>query len=162
MRRRRVTSAAAPLAAWLGVYWKAMEMSAASAHVIGHRTGRMMLAGRDPGPADRREFAMMGREKVLAAQASSAAIATSLFAFNLQLWSRAVDSQLRTAAAVASLASSRSIGQALARQAKLARTMGEAPLSAGETAAAAARVVARGMAPLHARSTANSRRLAKR
>lgn len=162
MTRRRTQSPYAPLAAWLGIYMKTAEMLASSAHVIGHRTGRMLLAGPNPGRADRREFALMGREKVAASYASSSAMAASLLDASLRLWSRTLATQLDTIAATAALASSRTAAQAMTRHATLVRAMARSPLSASASATTAARVIARGIAPVHARATANSRRLSKR
>jgi hypothetical protein len=39
-------------------------MMSASAQVIGHRTGRMALAGPAPNARDRREIALMGQQKI--------------------------------------------------------------------------------------------------
>ena len=56
----------------------------ASAQVIGHRTGRLAAAGAQPNVRDRREFALMGQEKMDATTESAQAMATRLMAVTLQ------------------------------------------------------------------------------
>ena len=71
MSRRRSSGMSSPLLNWFSIGMKTAEMFASSAQVIGHRTSRMMLAGSKPSDADRREFGLMGQEKVEAAIESS-------------------------------------------------------------------------------------------
>ena len=63
---------------WNTLAMKTAEMMLASAQVIGHRTGRMALAGPAPSARDRREFALMGQEKVEASAQSVQAMAAHL------------------------------------------------------------------------------------
>ena len=150
------------LALWSDLTWKAGEMLAASAQVIGHRTGRMAVAGVQPSARDRREFALMGQEKLDAAAASAAAMGSQWFAFGnaaaLQAWR---DALAATDAALA-LASSRSVQESVERQAALARTLGRSAASAGRLGTAGAHIAGRGLAPIHAAATANARRLARK
>jgi hypothetical protein len=150
-----------PLFNWISIGMKTAEMFASSAQVIGHRTSRMMLAGPNPSGADRREFGRMGQEKVEAAIESSCAMATSLFATNLQIWSRMAQAQLSTAAAMAALATSRTRAQAIARHAAVVRIASRPPLTTQQASRAAARLTAKGLAPIRSRAVANARRLSK-
>ena len=150
------------LALWLDLTWKTAEMFAASAQVIGHRSGRMAAAGPRPSALDRREFALMGQEKLDAAAASAAAMTRQWFAFGnaaaLQAWRDA----LAAGNAALALASSRSLQESVERQAALARTLGRSATSVSRLSAAGAHIAGRGLAPIHAAATANARRLARK
>src|SRR5664279_4822825 len=67
-----------PFILWGDLATKTVEMMLASAQVIGHRTGRMALAGPAPNARDRREFALMGQEKIEAGTQSAQAMACLL------------------------------------------------------------------------------------
>lgn len=161
-RRRYGGTSLGPLFAWVALGMKCAEMLAASSQVIQHRVGRMMLSGPAPSAADRREFEVMGSEKITAGLASSRAMGRHLLAANTDLWRQMVDTQLAMAAAWTSLATSRTAGQARTRQAKLTRAMTRSPVSAARVAQSVAGLAQRGLAPIHARATANARRLARR
>ena len=60
-----------PFQIWTEVLTKTHEMMFASLHVIAQRSGRMAAAGPFPGERDRKEFALMGNEKVAAAGESA-------------------------------------------------------------------------------------------
>ena len=149
-------------ALWSDLTWKTGEMLAASAQVIGHRTGRIAAAGARPSARDRREFALMGQEKVEAAAASAAAMGREWLAFGnsaaLQAWREA----LEAGNAALALASSRSVQEWVERHAALARSLGRSATSAGRLSAAGAEIAGRGLAPIHAAATANARRLVKK
>ena len=161
MSRRRSSAVALPLLNWFSIGLKTAEMLTSSAQVIGHRTSRMMLAGPRPSEADRREFGLMGQEKVDAAIESSCAMASSLYATNLQIWSRMAKTQLSMAAALGALATSRTGAQAIARHAAVARIVSHSPLTARQALDATARLTASGIAPVRSRAMANARRLRK-
>jgi len=152
----------APYTAWLALAAKSAEMLAASSQVIQHRVGRMILSGPSPSAADRREFEVMGTEKITAGLDASRAMAAHMLAANGNLWRQVFQAQLAMAAAWTSLAGSRTTGQALARQAHLARVMTRSQATAGRAAHSMASLAHRGLAPIHARATANARRLARR
>ncbi|MEO8848176.1 MAG: polyhydroxyalkanoate granule-associated phasin [Casimicrobiaceae bacterium] len=152
----------APLSAWLALGMRVAQMYASSAHVIGHRTQRMMLAGPVPSRRDRAEFARMGSEKVEAAMESSSAMAASLMTLNMQLWTRATQGSFAAATRALALAASTTPAQSRARQAALLRAISRASVTPREAALSSAKLIAKGMAPLHSRATANSRRLARR
>jgi hypothetical protein len=68
MKRSRTRYLSAnPFLIWTDLAVKTSEMMLASALVIGHRTARMALAGPKPSVRDRREFTLMGQEKIEAA-----------------------------------------------------------------------------------------------
>ena len=163
MKRSRTRNAIAnPFLLWVDVAMKTGEMMMASAQVIEHRTRQMAAAGSNPNASDRREFALMGQEKVEAAAKSAEGMAAQMMTMNPFLGPRAVRQTLATATAMMSLAGSRTFSQALARQAKLVRTMTQSAGTASRISGASARLAQRGLAPIHARATANARRLGKR
>ena len=151
-----------PFMLWGDLATTTLEIMLASAQVIGHRTGRMARAGPAPNARDRREFALMGQEKLEAGVASASAMAAQLMTLNPLLGARAVEHTMSAAAAVMSLAASRSVGQAMARHAKLVRTLTKSAATTTQLSSAAARLARRGLIPIHSRATANAKRLAKR
>ena len=140
---------------------KTGEMMLASAQVIGHRTHRMSRAGPTPNVRDRREFALMGHEKIEASVESAQAIATQLAKMNPLLGANAARQMLASATALMSLATSRSVGEAMTRQAELIRAVTQSAAAASQLSGSTARVAQRGLKPVHARATANARRLGK-
>jgi hypothetical protein len=151
-----------PLVLWSDLATKTLEMMLASAQVIGHRTGRMALAGAAPSARDRREFALMGQEKIEAGAQSVQAMAAHLMSMSQPWGALAFPHLLRTSAAFVSLASSRTPSQLIARQAALARALGQSAVRMADVSKDATRLAHRGLKPIHARATANAKRLAKR
>jgi len=162
MKRSRSPSFANPFLAWSRLAWKTGEMMLASAQVVHHRTGRMAAAGATPSARDRREFAMMGREKAEAGVESASAMAMQMMAMYPLLGSRAFGNVMKGGAAAMSLAASRTAGQAMTRHAELVRTMMQSMATTSQLSGAAARLAQRGLEPIHSRATANARRLVKR
>ncbi|MBS0595543.1 MAG: hypothetical protein U1E95_00410 [Rubrivivax sp.] len=113
-----------------------LQLSIAAPQVVAHRVGRMLRAGPRPTAADRREFHTMSAEKVRAFWQSWAAMTTTAWQMQQQLWS--------------------STGSAAWAW----------PPAPHRTAAlppdAALRVLAAGLKPVHARAVANARRLGGR
>ena len=132
MARRRRTSL--PLA--LG------ELAVAAPQVVAHRLVRLAAAGPQPGKADRREFHRMGAEKVAAFWESWAAMA-------LQGWTV----QQRTLANLQA-AWWRTWWTPLARPGA-----GAFGPSAAQSQRHGLDVLSRGLAPVHRRAVANSKRL---
>jgi methionine synthase I (cobalamin-dependent) len=161
-RSRKRSLFANPLLIWTDLALRTGEMLLASSRVIGHRTGRMAAAGAKPSARDRREFTLMGQEKIEAAAESAQAMAAHMVKMNPQLGARAVRQMLTGATAIMSLAASRNAGQSLARQAKLVRAMARSATTASLLSGSAARLAQRGLKPVHARATANAKRLGKR
>jgi hypothetical protein len=151
-----------PFLLWVDLAMKTGEMMMASAQVIGHRTRRLAAAGSKPSARDRREFALMGQEKVEAVTKSAHGMAAHMMTMDPLLGARAVGQTLAVANAMMSLAGSRSVSQALARQARLVRTMGQSAGTASRISGSSARLAQRGLTPIHARATANAKRLGKR
>lgn len=162
MKRYTAPSFADPFLLWTHLAWKTGEMMLASAQVVHHRTSRIAAAGATPSARDRREFALMGQEKIEAAVESASAMAAQMMRMNPLLGPRAFGRMMAGAAAVMSLAASRTAGQAMARHAKLVRTMRESATTTAQLSGATARLAQRGLKPIHARATANARRLGKR
>jgi len=151
-----------PFLLWVDIAMKTAEMMTASAQVIDHRTRRMAAAGPKPSARDRREFALMGQEKVEAAAKSAQGMAAHMLTMNPFLGAGAAQQTLAAATAMMSLAGSRTVSQALARQAKLVRTMTQSAGTASRLSSSSARLALRGLTPIHARATANAKRLGKR
>jgi hypothetical protein len=162
VKRDTRNAAGNPLLAWSNLAWKFGEMSMASAQVIAHRTTRMAAAGSRPSARDKKEFTRMGQEKFDAAAESAQAVGAQLLALNLQFGARVFRHMVTGGAAMLSLAASRDAGQFVARQAKLAQVVGQSAATAAEMSHSTVRLATRGMKPIHARATANARRLNKR
>ena len=151
-----------PFTLWSDLATKTIEMMLASAQVIGHRTGRMALAGPVPNARDRREIALMGQEKIEAGVQSAQAMAEHMMAMSQPLGALAFRHILRSSTALLSLASSRTPSQLIARQAALARALGQSAVSMADVSKSAAKLARRGLKPIHAKATANAKRLRKR
>ncbi len=162
MRRSTRNALGNPVLPWMHLASKIGEMSMASAQVIAHRSARMAAAGPMPNARDRREFTRMGQEKIGAATESAYAMAANLTTMNLKFGARAYRQMLAGTAALMSLGASRSIGRSITRQAKLAHSLSRSAKTASELSASTARLARRGLKPIHARATANARRLGKR
>lgn len=159
MKHRARSPFANPYATWASLAWKIAEMSAASAQVIAHRTARMAAAGPIPNARDREEFTCMGTEKIEASIASAQALAAHMTTDNLSLGTRAFGHMMTNTAALLSLASSRDIGQFIARQAKLVNTYSRSTKTLSDYFNSTARAAGHGIGPYHARATANAKRL---
>jgi hypothetical protein len=152
-----------PFLIWTDLAFKSGEMLLASAQVIGHRTQRMALAGPTPNARDQREFTLMGEEKIVAAAESAQAIGMSMMNLSQQVGALAFRQMLTGATAMMSLASSRTTGQSVARQARLVRdTMGNSAVATSQLSTSAARLIKKGFKPVHSRAKGNAKRLAKR
>ena len=150
-----------PFVAWSAFAQKTSEMMLASASVIGHRTRRMAQAGPLPNQRDRREFALMGKEKVEAAVDSAHAIAMHMMSMNRHLGAQAFKQMMAGATAMLSVASSRTVQQSITNQAKLMQLMNESAMTMSTLSGSAARLAHTGLKPIHSRATANARRLGK-
>ena len=151
----------ASIAALLALTTKTAEMLLASGHVIRHRTGRMAKAGSNPSARDRREFALMGNEKVEAMMLSSHSIMSTWMTMCNAMAGKFVASQMKVAAAFGALATSRTPIELAARQNKFVSAMAKSPVTPAEVAHSATRLARRGLHPIHSRAVANSKRLRK-
>lgn len=148
-----------PLAQWSDLALKTTEMLAASAEVIGHRTGRMVTCGPLPNSEDQREFTLMGQEKLEAAAEATAAMAFHAMDAQHRMWASALRHMLHGSSAMLALASSRSVEQMTQNQARFVRTMARSAIATSRLSGTPASLVDRGLAPIHARATANAKRL---
>ena len=161
-RKTRYPSPFNPLSIWTDLALKTGEMMVASAQVIGHRTSRMAKAGPAPNARDRKEFALMGQEKLEAARESSQAMAMRMLGMNQRLAGRAAAQMAATTAAMMALATSRTPGQSVARHAALMRTLAQSASTAAQLSHSAATVAKHGLKPIHSRAVGNAKRLNKR
>lgn len=161
---KRITRRASsnPFLAWTDLAVKVGEMSMASAQVIAHRTTRMAAAGPNPNAGDQREFTRMGQEKIAAATESAQAMGLQLLHLNLKFGAQVFRHMVTGGAAAMSLAASRDAGQFVTRQAKLAQAAAQSAATAAAISHSTIRLAAHGLKPIHARATANARRLGKR
>lgn len=145
---------------WLDVGLKTSEMLLSAGSVIQIRSERIARAGLTPSEVDLVEFQLMGQEKLAAAGESGAAIAAQLHTTQFALVNRALKHWLGGGLALFSLATSSSPAQAAGH----AEAFGSAAVRSAEIvsqlSAASARIVQRGLKPIHAKATANARRLA--
>jgi hypothetical protein len=152
-----------PFLLWMNIAFKTGETLMASAWVIGHRSGRMALAGSSPGVSDRREFARMGTEKIFASAESAQAVANNLIKLNQQLGVLALKQLLTGGLATISLASTSTPLQAHNRGSAFVReTMNNAAAAGSRISHSAARVIDDGLQPVHSRATKNAKRLSRR
>lgn len=162
MTRSSFFPSANPFMLWSTLAFKTWEMMLASAQVIGHRTGRMALAGPAPNARDRREFHRMGQEKIEAAAESLQAMALRMFSFNQQIGLMAWRQFMTGWTTFASLASSRTLPQTIKLQNDLwHNTMSHANSAVTHFGDALAKTIHKGLTPIHSRATANARRLAR-
>jgi len=111
---------------------KVAELSLAVPQVVALRTARMLAAGANPSARDRREFERMGTEKMVAFWESMNAMALEM-------------------------------AKAQQQYALLAMRQWWSPwVSPWSAAASAAKVLDKGLTPVHKRAKANARRLRKR
>jgi hypothetical protein len=151
-----------PVLTWIGLAWKTSEMLMASAQVIHHRTQRLATAGVMPNPRDRREFTLMGQEKVEAMAESAQAVALRIMTLNQQIGAQIIGQMVAGTTALMSLAASRSVAQSSTLQAKLMQEiMASSATATTRLADSVARMAHHGLKPIHSRATANARRLGK-
>jgi hypothetical protein len=162
MTRRSPYSPANPFVMWSTLALKTWEMMFASAQVIGHRTGRMALAGPAPNARDRREFHLMGQEKIEATAESLQAIALRMFSVNQQIGLIAFRQWVTIWSSLISLAGSRTVPQTLKVQTDILHdTMSHATSAMNHLGDSVAKTMHKGLKPIHSRATANARRLAR-
>lgn len=162
-RRNSLWPSTASSLVWCDFMRKSAEMVSASAQVIARRSGRMMLAGPRPSARDRDEFTLMGREKIAASADAWQGLAVQMTRLNLELGSRWFLQSLAATSSLASLAGSRTVGQALGCQSALVKnalSLGIAESS--RLSRSAASLAHAGLKPIHRRATGNAKRLSRR
>ena len=152
-----------PFLLWSTLGMKALQMSTAAAQVIAIRTTRMAAAGLNPTAADRREMTLMGAEKPDAFSRAGEALATGAAPLLVGMAGQAFRTGMDVLDATARLAASRSIPQTMAGQRLLSDALlRHAPAAQhGAASSATARLAHRALAPVHAKATANAKRLTK-
>jgi len=93
---------------------------------------------------------------------SAQAMAAHLMTMSQPWGALALRHVLRSSAAFMSLATSRTPSQLIARQAALARALGQSAVSMADVSKSATKLAHRGLKPIHAKATANAKRLGKR
>ena len=151
-----------PLMLWVDVALKTQEMLLSSGSVIQLRTERMAKAGLSPSPEDIAEFQLMGHEKIAAVTEAGTAIANQMHTSQVVLINRAVRQWLGGAVAFFSLATSTNADDAMQHAKALGGSATQSMVTASQLSSAGARITQRGLRPIHAKATANARRLAGR
>jgi hypothetical protein len=149
-----------PVLLWADVAVTVQEMWVSSNSVVQARTERMARAGMTPSPVDLAEFQLMVHEKISAVSESGTAVANQLHTTGYGLFNRAVRQWFGGAAALAGLATSLTPAEALAQGNRLLDLGARATVTASQMSSAGARVIQRGIKPIHAKAVANARRLA--
>ncbi len=150
-----------PFFMWVDFATKSSEMLVSSGQVIASRVDQMARAGVNPSASDRKEFALMGSEKMRAATESGLAVASGLRDVNYPLAMRAWQQSFAAWGAMVSLGGSRTWGEALSRQTTLAHALARSGQTQARLSGSAARLAHAALAPVHAASTGNARRLAR-
>jgi hypothetical protein len=151
-----------PLLAWTDVLLLSTQMLMTSAQVIGQRTSRMLLAGATPTPRDQREFTLMSKEKGAAAVESVQAVAQGMLKLGQQLTIMAGRQMLAGVPLMMSLATSITPQQSAARQTNLARAgLANAREANSRIATSMPRIARKSLKPIHAKASANRKRLSK-
>ena len=152
-----------PFFMWSRLALKTGEMAIASAQVIGHRAGRLALAGSPPTARDQREFALMGQEKGEAAWESAQAVGVRMLMLNQEFAALSFKHMLSASLALMSLAASRTAAESVDRQSKLVRdSMNNSMVAASKLSGSTAQLARRALKPVHARVSGNARRLGRR
>jgi hypothetical protein len=159
MRRAASTAGWNALWSWIDVAMRYAEMTAAASQVVAHRTRRIVAAGANPNTRDRREFSLMRQEKIDATTLSAQMVGTELMRINYRLGAQAWLNMLRATTNMLSLAASRTPSQAVARQARLARTLRRSAPTLASASSATASLTRAAMKPVHVRATRNAKRL---
>lgn len=134
-------------------------MATAAGQVIAHRTQRMAIAGPNPNARDRREFALMGQEKIDAAAHSAYAVGSALWRMNCRSATQAWLAMLSASTDLISLSASRTPSQMAARQARLARTLRSSLPTVADLSGLTATLGRAALKPVHSRATRNAARL---
>jgi hypothetical protein len=152
-----------PFIAWSQLAWKTGELMLSSGEVIGRRMTDLAAASAQPGARDRREIALMSREKAEVAAESGYAMWWSLARMNQQLAALALKQMFAGAAGMMALASSRTLAQSMERQTKLVGdSVAHSAAAASRLSGSTARLAQRGLTPVRARAARNAKRLRKR
>jgi hypothetical protein len=151
-----------PFLLWSQVTWKAMEMAAESAFVIGRRTQQIALAAARPSRADQRELALMVREKHEAFSEAATAAGVSTIMIGEQMSKLALSQMLSASASMMSVMTSLTPAQYATRQSKLlSDTAANSTGAMSKLLDSSAKATRRIMKPVGKRVKQNAKRLAK-
>ncbi|MBU1359547.1 MAG: hypothetical protein KKC79_12955 [Gammaproteobacteria bacterium] len=149
-----------PLMLWIDVAFKSQETFLYSGSVIQQRTERMARAGLMPSDDDIEELKLMSSEKLEAASEAGAAMADQLHAASFGLPHRAVTEWLASALALASLSTSTTPAEVAEHTRAFARATTRTAEALSQLSSVGARMVQRGLKPIHSKVSSNARRLA--
>jgi hypothetical protein len=149
-----------PFMLWVDVAFKTQEMLLNSSSVIQLRIGQIAKAGLAPSEADVAEMQLMGHEKLAAVAESGAAIANQLHSTHFALVHRAMRQWLGGAVALVSLATSTTPAQIATHGRAFADAATRSAATLSQLSSASARIMQRGLKPIHAKASANALRLA--
>lgn len=154
-------ASANPFTVWFTLAAKTGEMLFASSQVIAHRLNRLANAGITPNARDRKEFTLMGQEKVEAVIESQQAMGVRLISMCQQAGALLFRQWMDAASSVMGLAFSRDLAQSASKHNALMQT-GQANLAAlfSHWSQAVAGLAHHGLKPIHSRATSNAKRLA--
>jgi hypothetical protein len=161
-RHRSRLYSANPLLPWTELAMKTSEMMLASAQVISHRTTRIAQAGPLPNARDRKEFTLMGQEKLDAAAASAQAMAARMVSANQQFAAAAFQQMMNSAGGWMALLTAPTAALSGQKQAELVRdAVMDSAAAASQVADSIAHVAHHGLKPIHSRAVSNAKRLGK-
>lgn len=147
---------------WTELTLKTVEMMTASAQVISHRTARIVNAGLIPATSDRREFRLMGNEKMEALADSLQAVGWQYLVSQQQLAVHLFRQWMTTAGNFRAIWSGPSIIHSSWPYFALMREcMASTHILNGHLNEATATLMHKGLMPIHSRVTANAKRLSR-
>lgn len=104
---------------------KSTEMAVESGQVLGTRVDQIARAGANPSPRDMKELSLLGSDQMKAAADSGINIVAGMQSAALQVMAQAWQHWFTTLSAMASLAGSKTFGEALSRQEELFNSLNE-------------------------------------
>ncbi|HJV85577.1 MAG TPA: polyhydroxyalkanoate granule-associated phasin [Noviherbaspirillum sp.] len=161
MKRQRTHRATPnPFIVWTQLAVKTSEMMITSAQVIHHRAGRIVTAGALPSERDRREFTLMGQEKLEAVVESAQAVATRTIIIYTQIGTLGFRQLLNSTTGLMNFIASPAALLSASGQADLLRgAIDGSSAMASQLSSALARLAHHGLKPIHTRVTGNAKRL---
>lgn len=151
-----------PFMLWNTLAWQTAQMLTASLQVIGHRAPNVIRAASWPTPSGMNEIAMMGGEKVAAATQSAQEMTAHALAMDPLMGMRLFNQALASSGALLSLARSRTPLEAVSRHAVAARKIADTGESALRLSHSTAKLLTRGLRPVHARVKINAKKNAQK
>jgi hypothetical protein len=129
-----------PFVLWTDLAMKSTEMAVESGQVLGTRVDQIARAGAHPSPRDMGELTI-GSDQLKAAADSGINIVAGMQSAALQVMAQAWQHWFTTLSAMASVAGSKTFGEALSRQEQLFNSLNQAGAHAAERARITARDV---------------------